>query len=330
MKQTSSALHRHLQELGLSQFQIDSLAKTIVDYLLINQQDTIVRPSVCPHCNQTARIYKRGKRNKSGKQRFSCCNCGTWFVYDTHQITFHSHQSHSKWCVVINDTFNLVSLEETAAKIDVSVGTAFNMRHKLLQTLEELMSSFSLGGIIEADETYILESEKGSRHCSRKARKRGGKATKRGVSNEQCCILVAIERNGNAYAKHIGFGKPRSSEIESTLHNIVRLNSDLITDGETAYNDLAIKKMLTHYRIGNHKTYTSLLHINTVNAMHTKLQSMIIKYRGVATHYMNHYCALLTFSRRFQDMGHIEILSALLRLLKDSNSYNSLKRCLSH
>ena len=42
----------------------------------------------------------------------------------------------------------------------------------------------------------VLESQKGARKLDRPPRKRGGKATKRGISNEQMCVLVARDRTG--------------------------------------------------------------------------------------------------------------------------------------
>ena len=52
-----------------------------------------------------------------------------------------------------------------------------------------------LTGIVELDETYFLESHKGERDPERKPRKRGGSASKRGISEEQ--IAVAILRMQN-------------------------------------------------------------------------------------------------------------------------------------
>lgn len=47
-------------------------------------------------------------------------------------------------------------------------------------------------GIVEMDETYFLYSQKGSRDIKdREPRERGGAAKKRGISNEQVCVLVA-------------------------------------------------------------------------------------------------------------------------------------------
>ena len=48
-----------------------------------------------------------------------------------------------------------------------------------------------LCGIVEADEMFMRESQKGSRQLDRPARKRGGAAGRRGISRELDCILVA-------------------------------------------------------------------------------------------------------------------------------------------
>ena len=49
---------------------------------------------------------------------------------------------------------------------------------------------------MEADETYVLESRKGARGLGRKARQRGGKAKKRGLSREQVPVLMAADPSG--------------------------------------------------------------------------------------------------------------------------------------
>ena len=49
-----------------------------------------------------------------------------------------------------------------------------------------------LKGIVETDETYFLESRKADRNLDRKALRRHGKASKRGLSDElvPCIYLV--------------------------------------------------------------------------------------------------------------------------------------------
>ena len=73
-------------------------------------------------------------------------------------------------------------------------GTAFRWRHRFLAAARS--DSEVLKGIVEADETYVLESRKGARGLGRKARRRGGKAKKRGLSREQVLVLMAADRSG--------------------------------------------------------------------------------------------------------------------------------------
>lgn len=88
---------------------------------------------------------------------------------------------------------NGLSLRETALIIGITHVTAFYWRHKVLSALaKESIGSFE--GLVEVDETYFLESHKGRRFIpNRKPRKRGGSATKRGIFNEQVCVLVLLE-----------------------------------------------------------------------------------------------------------------------------------------
>ena len=58
------------------------------------------------------------------------------------------------------------------------------------------LRTHKLTGIVEADETCVPESRKGARNLERKARRRGGKASKRGLSDEQVPVLVVADRSG--------------------------------------------------------------------------------------------------------------------------------------
>ncbi len=49
---------------------------------------------------------------------------------------------------------------------------------------------------MEAYEIYVPESRKGERNLERKARRRGGKAGKRCLSDEQVPVLVAADLSG--------------------------------------------------------------------------------------------------------------------------------------
>ena len=58
-----------------------------------------------------------------------------------------------------------------------------------------------------------------------------------------------------------------------------------------------------------------------MNSIHSKLSKMIQQFRGVATKYLNRYCALLLFIRKFTQMDDGEMMEIMIRNLKDSNKY---------
>ena len=50
-------------------------------------------------------------------------------------------------------------------------------------------------GVTESDETFFLDSNKGSKVENRKARKRGGSATKRGINQDHVAVIVTMDRD---------------------------------------------------------------------------------------------------------------------------------------
>ena len=88
-----------------------------------------------------------------------------------------------------------LSLRKAARKCGIDTTTSFRWHHRFLHGLRDNKDR-SLKGIVEADETFFLESFKGSRNLGRTARKRGGKAAKRGLSAEQVPVLIARDRHG--------------------------------------------------------------------------------------------------------------------------------------
>ncbi|MBD0859445.1 IS1595 family transposase, partial [Erysipelotrichaceae bacterium 7770_A6] len=65
-----------------------------------------------------------------------------------------------------------------------------------------------VSGEIELDEKYVLNSHKGEKIDNLKPRKRGGSASKRGLSNEQICLPTAVQRNGTAVLKATNTAAP--------------------------------------------------------------------------------------------------------------------------
>lgn len=129
-------------------------------------------------------------------------------------------------------------------------------------------------GIIESDETYFLESEKGKKKIAhRKPRKRGGSASKRGISKEQICVLVAHDRNGQILSEVAGKGRITALEIDAVLGDYLDKSSLLCTDTATNYKKFAAMKGLKHEAINaRNKEYVrkKIYHVQHVNSYHRR------------------------------------------------------------
>lgn len=72
--------------------------------------------------------------------------------------------------------------------MNISTYTVWRMRMKLLHMLKKMLEDTVVSGEIELDEKYLLNSHKGEKIDNLKPRKRGGSASKRGLSSEQICF----------------------------------------------------------------------------------------------------------------------------------------------
>ena len=285
-----------LQEaiLKLNPYQVEHISAQVIKYLNLNEELKDTHPTECPCCGSSdARFIKRGKQ--AGKQRYQCSACGSRFAYDAKQITAHSHQSIDSWVKLIEDTLSFKSLDETAKTIGVCHETAFNMRHKLLAFLESMVNEGEvLDDLVEADETYVIESQKGVKCEDRKPRRHGEGASKRGLSNEQYCVCVATDRQNHMFATCVNRAKPSGDDIVNALSTHIAPQSVLLCDGSNAYNKLTALLQCKKVELQGHESYDRVYHLNTVNNQHSRIKDMLKKFRGVASKYLNRYLALFS------------------------------------
>ena len=278
----------------LSQQQVERLTEIAVEYLNLNTELENTTPKSCPCCGDAnARFIKRGRSGR--KQRYQCKSCGKRFTFDAGKLTAYSHQTEEAWTTFIRDTLSLKSLDECAANISVSHPTSFYMRHKLLSFLEEAFKDGELlESVIEADEAYVQESQKGILVTTRKPRKHGETATKRGLSNEHFCVCVAADRDGRIVVRCVNRGNPSAEDIEEALSARINESGIILCDGKRAYNKLIYAKKCEKVVLKSHQDYNKAYHLNTVNGLHSRLKKMLYCYRGVSSKYLNRYLALFT------------------------------------
>ena len=148
----------------------------------------------------------------------------------------------------------------------------------------------SLKGIVEADETFFLESFKGSRNLGRTARKRGGKATKRWLSAEQIPVLIARDRHGEMTDDVL---KDLSEvSITKVLKPVLAQDVVLCTDGNQSYRSFADTENIAHVRLiasNESRVINKVYHIQNVNAYDGRLKGWMRRFNGVATKYLPNY-----------------------------------------
>src|ERR1700723_416880 len=149
----------------------------------------------CPHCAGREVV---GWGRSHGLLRFRCKSCGRTFNALTKTPMAHLRKK-EKWLDHARAMIEGKSLAKTAALCGVHPTTAFRWRHRFLRAPASDKPR-GLRGIIEADETFVLESFKGRpSDLPRKSRKRGGTARHPGLHQDDIPILGARDRNGPTF-----------------------------------------------------------------------------------------------------------------------------------
>jgi transposase-like protein len=238
----------------------------------------------CPHC-QSKKLQKWGKAHEL--QRYRCRGCKKTFNALTGTPLAQLHKR-ELWLSHGQALIDGLSLRKVSTRIGVSLQTAFRWRHRFLKAPKALKAK-KLQDIVEADETFFLYSEKGKRKLTRKPRKRGGKAAKRGLSAEQVPVLIARDRT-KATTDYILPDRSEKSVTE-VLKPVVAKDAVLVTDGDKAFGAFADKAGILHIElVGRKGEYVfEEYHFQHVNAYTSGLKCWMIRFKGVATKYLDTY-----------------------------------------
>ncbi len=116
----------------------------------------------CPRCGNE-RCYRHGFANDL--QRYRCCACGRTFN-DLTGTPLARLRLKCKWLAYSQVLLDSLPVRKAADRVRVHRNTAFRWRHRFLHWVK-FDRPAALNGIVEADETFLLESQKGSRTLDR-------------------------------------------------------------------------------------------------------------------------------------------------------------------
>ena len=277
-----------------------------------------IESTVCPHCGGR-RLQRWG--HASGLPRYRCGDCRRTFNALTGTPLARLHKK-DRWTDQARALMTGESVAKAAVRCGVAYTTAFRWRHRFL-TAPALDKPTSLMGIVEADETFILESFKGRRSdLPRPARKRGGKAAKAGLSSEQIPVLVARDRYG--VTTDAVLPKLNRASVTAALAGVVTPANQLCCDGGKAIVAFARKAEIPCHILpapGGPRPEAPNLHINNVNGYHGRLKEWLRPFHGVATKYLDHY---LGWRRTVEALGTAAQPEAWLRSAVGNGPYQQV------
>jgi len=239
----------------------------------------------CPHC-QSKHIQRWG--STENLQRFRCCGCKKTFTGLT-GTPMANLRHKDKWLDYLSSMIAGESIRKAAKDCGIHRTTSFRWRHRFLAMPRDQKDDF-FQGIVEADETYFLESFKGSRDLPRAPRKRGGKAEKRGLSQEQIPVMVVRDRYGSTTDSVLK--KVTAETVGEVLKPVLAEDALLCTDGSTVYKALALSEGIEHHALvvsKDERVKEKVFHIQNVNAYDSRLKGWMLRFNGVATKYLSNY-----------------------------------------
>ena len=237
----------------------------------------------CPHC-ASAGAVSRGKAR--GLRRYRCKACGKTFGALTGTALSGLHYK-ERWLSFGEALAKGETIVESAERCGIAPSTAFRWRHRFLKAVRQAPDR--LRGIVEADETFVLESRKGERKLDRKPRRRGGKARKRGLSREQVPVLVAADRTGETLSCTLPILNAKS--VTEALEPVLARDALLVSDANRCYPPVAAALAIPHETINRSagERVRGAVHIQTVNSRHSQIKGFLRRFRGIATKYLDSY-----------------------------------------
>ena len=261
-------------------------SKGSIDEVISTIETGFAAAPSCGHCG-SVRFVSWG--HATGMRRYKCKDCERTFNALTGTPLGHLH-CREKWLDYARALIEGVSLRKAAARCDINLTTSFRWRHRFLKAPKGTKAK-AVTGIVEADETFIRKSAKGSRTLKGRApRKRGTKAAKAARSMEEHdAVLIVRDRHGattDAVLPDL-----MAVTFEAVLMPIVAKDAVLVSDGCHAYGLFAKAADIIHFVLvarRGERVYAGF-HIQNVNAYTSRLKGWLARFRGVASRHLPSY-----------------------------------------
>ena len=286
-----------LQELKSIETLVNILLDTKVNdkqpNIEVLQENKIVK---CPK-NINHKIKKNGHKN--GIQRYWCHECNNSFSITNTSITNSSFISYSQIKTLLKCIYDHKPLHEISLETKLHKTSVFELEIRIFDALEQINNEAKLKEIVQIDEKYVRTSFKGTRHenMPRPSRYNGNTDLTSGISNDQVCIIVAVDSNDTIVIKVVGNGNASTDMITKALENKIEKGAIIVTDSKNSYEKFAKDNKLELIQIpsGMHKIddYT----INDVNEIIGEIENYLNLKRGISTRHLQHHMNFIRYRK---------------------------------
>lgn len=190
---------------------------------------------VCVHC-QSKKIYTLKVAGPSKRVVLKCAACRKQFSATVGTIFERSHIALNKWFMAFQlmaSSKKGMSAHQLHRMLDITYKSAWFLAHRIRHVMKQTPFGDKLGGIVEADETYI-----------------GGKSHGMGPFANKMPVFALVERGGKVRS----FTMPlvTSVNLKRAINEHVDKSATLMTDEFVGYKTIG-KDFVEHHTVNHSK-----------------------------------------------------------------------------
>ena len=175
----------------------------------------------CVHC-QSEKVYTLNVAGPSKRVVLKCRTCRKQFSATVGTIFERSHIPLHKWFMafqLLASSKKGMNAHQLHRMLDITYKSAWFLAHRIRHVMKQTPFGGKLGGIVEADETYI-----------------GGKSHGRGPTAGKTPVFALVERGGRVRS----FTMPlvTSVNLKRAIHEHVEKSATLMTDEFVGYKKI--------------------------------------------------------------------------------------------
>ena len=223
-------------------------SKSIEDFF--NNNGITIR---CPVCGSPHKV-KNGC-NASGITRFKCKTCNKAYMVTSNSIFEGMDYTVDEMVSAVHAVLSMEPINYSSRNIkgtDINANSMWLLQHKILHILAKIQQP-KLSGVIQMDEKYVRETQKGSRELisfvdpsEARYKRKHHAASKCGIFGPEFVnVLCAVDSNGHYWAKCVCLGPLEMEDLDG-IKDFLNV-AYLCTDNLEIYTEWCEKRGYKHY-----------------------------------------------------------------------------------